>query len=585
MIRKTGYILILVTLLATGSLFRLAGQDFVPTAVEKSAEKVNISGKLHYAHMVLKGQTLYSISKTYNVSVETIMEHNPSLKDGLKSGILIYIPVENAIAEAPRIPRESTPAPAPIPEPEKKNYKKHTAKWYENIYDIAQKYSVPADALMAINKLGEEAVLSKRQVLLIPDKEYIAAYNRSKKGDLLSTPKAEMPAISVADTTNVTDTIGTMDENVSSEIDLSIYQQNIIRSYKITLLLPFNTAAGAENANVNQMDFYAGSMVAFNDFISRKGDSRYKLNIVDMNDYPSVFSLIVSGVLNGSEVIIGPVFEKNLAPLAEWADENHIPLVSPLDPKAHHLSQDHPFFFQFPPAQETLMATTYDGIAQEAKTNGSRPLVIYEKWTGKSRMVNDALNNLSTRGVEYDTLSYGILEGRGIDTTMVKMMDTTKVNTAFVVSESEAFVSDVLRNLHLAKGDNSKLAISLYGLPKWRNFEVVELSYLHELNTHLSLQYNIDYTHPDVERFIGEFRYHFKTDPNQYAFQGYDIMSYCLSLLDQYGRGFPAHINGEEKSLFQSNIRFEKADNGSGFTNKGVRNVLYSDNWVIKSWE
>lgn len=585
MIRKAVYILVSATLLATGSLFHLSGQEFVPTAVEKSAEKVNISGKLHYAHMVLKGQTLYSISKTYNVPMETIVEHNPSVKEGLKSGTLIYIPVENAIAEGPRIPREATPAPVPIPEPDKKNYKKHTAKWYENIYDIAKKYSVPVDALIAINKLGENTVLSKRQVLLIPDKEYIAAYNRSIKGDLLSTPKAEMPAISVADTSHVADTTEVRSENVLPSTDYSIYQQNIIRSYKITLILPFNTVSGAENANTNQMDLYAGSMVAFNDFMSSKGDSRYKLNIVDMNDYPSVFSLIISGVLNDSEVIIGPVYEKNLAPLAEWADEHRIPLVSPLDPKAHYLSQDHPFFFQFPPAQETLMATTYDGVAQEAKTNGSRPLVIYEKWTGKSRMVNDALNSLSARGVVYDTLSYGILEGRGIDTTMVKMMDTTRVNTAFVVSESEAFVSDVLRNLHLAKGHNSKLEISLYGLPKWRNFEVVELTYLHELNTHLSLQYNIDYTNPEVIRFINEFRHHFNTDPNQYAFQGYDIMSYCLSLLDQYGRGFPAHLDGEEKSLFQSNIRFEKADNGSGFTNKGVRNILYSENWVIKSWE
>jgi hypothetical protein len=137
----------------------------------------------------------------------------------------------------------------------------------------------------------------------------------------------------------------------------------------------------------------------------------------------------------------------------------------------------------------------------------------------------------------------------------------------------------------LAKGQNTKLEMSLFGMPKWKNFEILELSYLHELNTHLCLQYHINHTENQTKGFVNDFRYNFNTDPTQYAYQGYDIMRYFISMLDKYGRGFPEFVHMHNESLLQSNIRFEKADTKSGFTNQGIKNVLYSGNWEIKSWE
>ena len=224
-------------------------------------------------------------------------------------------------------------------------------------------------------------------------------------------------------------------------------------------------------------------------------------------------------------------------------------------------------------------------MASESQLNGVKPLIVYEKWTRHSQLVTKAINATKQRGVEIDTLGYGILEGRGIDAEMLQKMDTTRVNTVFVVSENEAFVSDVLRNLLLAKGQNSKIEIDLYGLPKWKNFEIIELSYFHDLNTHISFQYFIDYTDPKTIEFLEDFRYNFKTDPTQYAFQGYDIVTYFISALHKYGTSFPSNVANYEKSLLQSDIRFEKANSGSGFVNNGVRNINYIGGWSIKPWE
>lgn len=578
MIRRIGIIYFI--LLFIGCNTPLKGQEFIPTPVEISSEKSDLNGESVYVHRVLKGQTLFSVSKAYNVSIDRITELNPSLKDGLKSGSVIYIPVIST-----DVPVTDTVATTPPPPSKDKKYKKHTTKWYENIYDVAQRYNVPVDALIAINGLGENTVLNKRQVLVIPDDEYITEYRNSLKRALMSTPKKDFGIAFPADTTKPADTAAVSEVMESPEVlDLDIYKKNNKRTYKISLVLPFNTKAGMENVSTNQMDFYAGALVAFNDFIKVSGNGLYQLNVVDLNDYQNVYSMMISGVLDNSEFIIGPIFEKDLAPLASWADDKKIPLISPLDPKAAHLAENHPFFFQYPTTQERLLDVTFDSVAEESKRLNAKPLVIYEKWTGKSNMVTSAKAALDSRGVEIDTLSYGILEGRGIDTIMVKMMDTTRVNTVFVVSENEAYVSDVLRNLQLAEDSDSDMSISLYGYPKWKNFEIIELSYFHNLDTHISQTYNIDYHSPKTNAFISNFRYNFQTDPTQYAFQGYDIMFYFLSALNEYGRDFPAYIHLYQKSLLQSNIRFEKAYNKSGFTNQGVRNILYSENWEIKSW-
>ena len=93
---------ILIVLFLFGLFFGL------PTAkaqvqIERSAEKVKVGGKEYYMHHVKSGQTLGAISQVYQVSVEEIERLNPEVKEGLKTGLVIGIPVR--------------PLPAPKVEP------------------------------------------------------------------------------------------------------------------------------------------------------------------------------------------------------------------------------------------------------------------------------------------------------------------------------------------------------------------------------------------------------------------------------------------------------------------------------------
>src|SRR5690606_14117318 len=96
------------------------------------------------------------------------------------------------------------------------------------------------------------------------------------------------------------------------------------------------------------------------------------------------------------------------------------------------------------------------------------------------------------------------------------------VNHVVVASNSEAFVSDVLRNLNLLK-TRSNYEITVYGTPRWRSYESVDINYYHQMNLNISMQYYLDYNRENIKEFLSKYRALFLSEPSPYAFQAYDI--------------------------------------------------------------
>ena len=65
---------------------------FYAFGVRKSSTIVYIDGAKYYIHTVLPGETLYGLSKTYGVGEQAIRAHNPGLADGLKADARVKIP-------------------------------------------------------------------------------------------------------------------------------------------------------------------------------------------------------------------------------------------------------------------------------------------------------------------------------------------------------------------------------------------------------------------------------------------------------------------------------------------------------------
>ena len=83
------YRYVLFIILVSTGIMNASAQE----PVKISKEKVSIDGVPYYIHIVKKGQTLYSISKAYHVSTETLLKENRSAVYGLSEGDPLKIPV------------------------------------------------------------------------------------------------------------------------------------------------------------------------------------------------------------------------------------------------------------------------------------------------------------------------------------------------------------------------------------------------------------------------------------------------------------------------------------------------------------
>ena len=83
----------LKTLLILISVLIFSNTGNSQVIVERSKDKVIISGTSYFIHQVKKGETAYSIAKAYGISVEDLNRENPPAVYGIKEGQSLRIPV------------------------------------------------------------------------------------------------------------------------------------------------------------------------------------------------------------------------------------------------------------------------------------------------------------------------------------------------------------------------------------------------------------------------------------------------------------------------------------------------------------
>ena len=536
----------------------IAAQEYVAPPVEVSDQKVKKDGKVFYSHVVLERQTLYSISKAYNVTQDEIFEANPGLKEvGLKKNAIIMIPMAAEVKEEVTAkPDEPTKKEAEDKEEQKSAVasvqKIHTVRWYETLKDIAAKYNVSESAIIAANNLNDGKI-KNRQKLIIPTEEYATE---------LAPEQQEMEVAQTEEEENM-DLETAFDEKTEEDSSAFISKDKI----KTTVLLPLK-ATGSSSSKSN-MDFYSGVLLAAREL----GESGIN---IDMNVYDISNGSFgaTKNELESSDIIIGPVAATDINRIFTVAPGIKA-LVSPLDPKAEQLTERYRTIVHAP-APRTAQ---YEDLAQwinEDLMPGDKVMVISEKEARKGDEGKILRAVIDSAHIVYTPFAYSILEGRKIQEPLEANMTAEGVNRIVIASESEAFVNDVVRNLNLTI--HNKFNVVLYAPAKIRTFETIEIENFHNTNLHASLTYYIDYDNADVKKFIKKYRTLFKTEPTQFAFQGYDVARYFLGLCAKYGEEWMQYA--EDASMLQST--FDLRSSGCGYINGGIRRIVYGNEYSIE---
>jgi ABC-type branched-subunit amino acid transport system substrate-binding protein/type 1 fimbria pilin len=544
---------------------KAAGQEYTSPKVEVSTEKVRFNGKLFYSHVVQERQTLYSICKAYNVTLQEVYDSNPNFNlatEGLKKDQIILIPCnsEAKTKEAETVTVSGGQDKTIAAQTDKTasqdgaqgEYFIHRVKWFEDLASIAEKYNVSKESIMNINGMTSEKI-RRRDELKIPLRP------ENWEGD-----KAETTGTQVAET--LTEEEAAPAEESEEGIFDKIFNKKKLES-SVSLLLPFNASSKASG---QMMDFYSGVLLAVDDL---KNDGQtVELNVYDVAGGAMP---VTEDRFASSDFVIGPVSNSDIA-RAVNASKGKTWIVSPLDPKAEALADTIPNIIQAPAPTSSQIGDMVEWIGSDSGRH-DKVILITQKGVTPSGYSAEVANAVKNSGLTYSSISFNILEGRQMMGRISSLMPADGTSRVVIASDNKAFVIEVTRLLYLIS--SQKKDIVLYSTSKLRTFDEIEVEQLHKLNLHASVSYYVDYDSKAVQDFLMKYRALCGTEPSRSAFQGYDLMTFFTRMSSEYA-GKLDRASSLKGSGLQSSFDLVKTSRG-GYVNQAVRRIVYNADYTI----
>jgi LysM repeat protein len=135
--------------------------------VERSKDKVIISGTPYYVHIVKKGETSYSISRAYNVTVEELVKENPPAVYGINEGQALRMPVRDVEAK-PVIQAKTNQV-----KKDETRFIYHKLQPGETVYSLSKLYGVSENEIISSNPRIDITKLSVDAEIAVPRRDFM----------------------------------------------------------------------------------------------------------------------------------------------------------------------------------------------------------------------------------------------------------------------------------------------------------------------------------------------------------------------------------------------------------------------------
>jgi len=529
----------------------------------------------YFYHRVERKQTKYGIATQYKLTIEELEEANHQIKDRqLQIGEELKIPAKKELSA-------------------NTDFYFHKVEKQETIYKLTQLYQIKEKELVKCNPVLKDRGL--------------------QVGELIRIPKNSISDTIFVKTENLHDSAA-FQISPQHEIDSTLYSRCIdpgydkIHSYKVAFFIPLylNTndtigkfidiitkdsdgnesittqprTSNIEDQIYNKSEifiqFYEGAMLAINDL--KKQGLSFEIHTFDTrNDSLYVAEMLKNNNFDDYDLFIGPFFGENLNLVGDYAWEHQINIVSPLSLKSSFIDHN-PYAFQVSPPFDVQMKhaseflndfDTKNYIVIHDGNNLNQEYISLFKRQLFSQMNKDNFNQ-----IKYNEVFY--YDAR--DSVLMSAFSPNIDNIVIVPSNDRAFVSDVMGKLN---GYSSQYKIITFGQPRWQRFDNIELDYFHHTNTHIFSNSFIDYKNPMVDRFVNDYRFFYKGEPDKSAFQGYDITKYFLTALNKYGHDFRKCIHMHQIPLLQTDFNFVPYSDQGGYQNTAIFILEYTPDYRL----
>ncbi|MFV0289866.1 MAG: LysM peptidoglycan-binding domain-containing protein [Mangrovibacterium sp.] len=513
-------------------------------------------------HTVVSGETLYGISKKYNRSIDAILAENPKAASGLQVGmVLTFSELQGSSNVAPK----ETIATGTSSTSSQVAYK---VKAGDTLYRVAKNYNVTVDELYQANSGLKESGLQTDMVIVIPSK-----IQKSTQVENWTVQPAEAKP--------------------SKE-----FQQ---KQYHIALLLPLssaefvhkiggqsNAAFDLENDSTSEqsgvileskisaktkgfLQMYQGVILAVEDM--RKQGMQVSVRLFDTEGaLATVKNIVAHPDFKKADLIIGPIYPQVQQPVVDYSIANHIPMVSPLS-SAGSFENSNPYYFKVNPTDKLIRQKTESFL--EANFKQSNFLAVKVGGYGyldQSAQFKQNFAHYTEYDAEKETVS-------SLKTKLKNMEEMYHVKSvAYIPFDEELKVSLGVNGLNTGSVNNPVTLVGQYNFTK---FKSIQTEYLHALDLHVLSPYYVDYSLQNVNQFVERYRTEFYQEPTQFSFQGYDVATYFMGVIFNFGVNISSGVVGYQPDLLQGNFQFKKLSPSAGWLNEGLFLLEYKPDFTI----
>ncbi len=562
---------------------------FIPEAIPQEEVAEDPTDKSYYFHTVSAGETAYSLSKKFKISLDSLYILNPDAKNGLQIGFKLKLPKNRKAYATVTAPRGGLVVDEEKPKSTKEveNNFLYQIKVGDSFFSLKQKYGVSKEELVALNPELEDGIELDKYIIIprAGEDEKKAVENTGWLDRLFnkvdSSGVAQVPIILVP--------LDSSKENKA--ISSNTKFEDLGRDFKISIMLPFTIPADSlrrsaafkayDNAEGNldpnlidiakftrpkldrnslaSIEFYNGLMLALDSF--SKIGMPLDLKVFDTrNDKNLVRTFVDSLKADQPDLIIGPLFKSNVEYVADELIEEEIMVLSPLSRTVSPESR--PNLIQCVPGENATSSKIADIINE-----GFHSANIIFAHTGTSKESRSILK-IKGRLLARDDASFmgdvTFTEEMLKRNELAEVVSSDKRNVFVVVSEDKVFLSDLINKLRQLR-DTSIYFLASH---KVKDIATLETDYLDKLRLTMTDPNFINYQDSITKNFIQNYRDQYNTEPSSYSFQGYDIGMIFLKMLWENKAQLEAPLSSDTTYFgLQTKFKFTREEY-NGFQNE-----------------
>ena len=557
-------------------------------------------------------EDLYDIAKKFGVDIADLKAINEGLSDNPKSGTVI---------EIPKIANEN-------------DYIVHYCERNERVTSLLKRWKVSESAFRAKN-VSVGSHVFENQVVLIPIQPITDFYWMDEEQETLVVEKTEEDDI-VGEAEAPKPTVGMPQLDFDFEAnDIPVCvanPANAQKRYHVALMVPLylydidNLSISKERSKKTQksrsmsfLQFYEGFMIAA-ETLEKQG-LKLDLTVMDVTDNVSSAERALEQIRGKDfDLIVGPFFGRSFDVIEEYAKANGIVMVNPLSTR-ETVIENNPNVVKVKPG-DIGMILSISSLVKNSYSNANVFIVSREKAADTAFLnqlehhLNLAVNEevtvsgddfLNFARNESERLEMGSrlvptldVEGQVYSTDdfqngsmdKVVMANSVKRYSYSEMGTLKSQLSGVRTNLIIAYGDDNVFAtqilnsltksadrfpITLVCVSDWQKYEKLLVDNLLKMNAIYVSDFFVDYQDEEVKHFVRRFRSKYVSEPQNYAFEGYDVGYYFLNALMQYGNDdLIGCLHCYEASLLHTHYRFYYKNYLKSGNEYGKENLYWS---------